>query len=1851
MAMSSQPLSSQSGQLTSDDLQEVFLALHSIAPYYVPFGMKLNVPLNTILEKPYANPYDCLLEILDYRLKQLPPLTWHDIVRALQSPLLDQHDLARTIESQYITASQSPASVSQQASAESSHAAIHTSGAQPSTHAPPQPPLHTVAAASVPLTHTPIALPQPPVDGVPAGQRPLTSNDLSHLLNVLNSVASKCYDIGLQLGVKNTQIANIRFNYTKCEDQLREIVVERLKQEPPLTWQDIVTALRADSVRQYGLASEIESTHILALHPPAAVTLQVSTDSMSPATQCVSSHASLQPSLHEVHSDPPQAKRPRLDTSVAQLSEPLPPKDSVTSQHDALYPPEFIKYIKDIYKRSIVGDCKDTKWPPTASEMFIQLAILDRKTVTPQEADAYTEAMVKDGNVDVILQKKTPIEMNDVAKDVEENQIIVVEGAPGVGKSTFAWEFCRRWERGEIAQQYQLVLLLRLRDEGMSTAKTLDDLIYHPSETVCLSVLHDLKAFLGRSALIILEGFDELPKACRSRSSIFLKLISGSILLHATVLITSRHWATRIIHKTSRDRIAQHIEILGFTELQIKNYIQSVFVEKGKDPDEIAKKHIDETVAYIEKYPQIKACMYIPLNSAIVVNIYQESKAGRCIIPETLTGLYYAVTQTLLLRYLYGHPEYGQEDWVVRDIKMDLPKEVFTKLLNICHEAYKGICTVEEDRVQLIFSNLCPGFETLGFMQSVPQLYTTRGAVMSHNFLHLTVQEFLAALHISFMSPEQHLEHLKRHKEGKLKVVLRFLAGLTKLTNISLDQIKGLFGKPLQENESSQGKYCTRMTPDISVAVHHTNWMFETQNTEIIKTLLENGTVEFVCEKGMVPLEYYCVGYCITHSQCNWCLIFAEYIEDEKLEMFLTEINKTGGTEHRVAVKTDQPMSSEKLNTLFAALGSWLEEMYLKLADNGSSLSLTNLPALHILELGMCSKSTFNISSDFPLQSLESLTINAGNGGNTLGLKSCEAIAKFLSSSTSLKELYFNVAEGKKWSMGSKGMEAITKGMSENMALPLRSLEIECKCTFSNTAANFLSIYIGRSTILQDLSLRSITISATCMEAITKGMSDNMALPLRSLEIEYNCTFSDTAANFLSIYIGRSTILQDLSLRSITISATAMEAITKGMSDNMALPLRSLEIECYCTFSDTAANVLSIYIGRSTILQDLSLRSITISATCMEAITKGMSDNMALPLRSLKIECKCTFSNIAAKSLSLFIRNSTALKYIRMCNVAFNGCGLIELTEALLHCSSLQEKKLEKLLLHSIASDDEVTKLNQMFHDHPDMLHCIDWKSNFQTAHDDEKARVYAIAIHHNLIEIEETLDLNKISISDAGAIALAQALHHNSTLDMLDLSHNNISDVGAIALAQALHHNSTLKGLSLSRNNISDAGATALAQALHHNSTLEKLYLSNNNISDAGATGLAQALHHNSTLKGLSLSHNNINDIGATDLAQALHHNSTLERLYLHDNDDIGEEGTRQLVQALTVNTSTNNYVIGSDNMARPLRIQEIKCVFKFSKITADILSIMSIEKSTTLQYPSVRSITINTTYNIMEIISECLSDNMAVPLKSLGIECEGVCTSTAAKSLALFIRNSTALKYITMCNVAFNGCGLIELTEALLHCSSLQEKKLEKLLLHSIESDDEVTKLNQMFHDHPDMLHCIDWKSNFQTAHDDEKARVCAIAIHHNLIEIKGTRKLYLNNISDAGTSLAQALHHNSTLNTLDLSRNNISDAGATALAQALHHNSTLERLDLSSNNISDAGATALAQALHHNSTLKELDLSHNNISDVGATDLAQALRHNSTLRKLELYHNDGIGEEGTRQLVYCEHIHQQNMASQEV
>ena len=499
------------------------------------------------------------------------------------------------------------------------------------------------------------------------------------------------------------------------------------------------------------------------------------------------------------------------------------PSSPSTSHADQLPPhmSSFIGSVKTFYRESEVErETSVVKWPPTPSKVYINLACIDRHSVSgrSREYAEVTEAMVRDGNVDAIVNvTKGPIDFSEIAKNIsisisntreratsdrkmgDKRRLILVEGAPGVGKSTFALEFCRRWERGEIAQHYQLVLLLRLREERINNAKSLEDLIYHPFKDVAQAVCHELVLANDFHSLIILEGFDELPDRCRIGGSVFMDLLAGKFLPLATVLVTSRPWATQGIRLNYEDRVYQHIEILGFTDYQITEYIEST----------LPQDKVSGLKAYLESHPQIRAGMYIPLNSAIVVTVYEESQASGCAMPTTLTELYTSLTQTLLVRYLRGHPKYGIDFKYLQTLK-DLPQPVNDKFCEVCKLAYSGTVgnttssrtlpvLLDCDQVQLIFRGLPSDFDDLGFMDSVTELYVTRGAVSSHNFLHLTFQEFFSAVHVSNMPPEEQVKHFKRHEEGRLKVVLRFLAGLNKLNCLSIKEIGNNFFQLLQD--------------------------------------------------------------------------------------------------------------------------------------------------------------------------------------------------------------------------------------------------------------------------------------------------------------------------------------------------------------------------------------------------------------------------------------------------------------------------------------------------------------------------------------------------------------------------------------------------------------------------------------------------------------------------------------------------------------------------------------------------------------------------------------------------------------------------------------------------------------------------------------------------------------------------------------------------------------------------------------------------------------------------------------------------------------------------------------------
>ncbi|CAI8026547.1 hypothetical protein GBAR_LOCUS15248, partial [Geodia barretti] len=123
---------------------------------------------------------------------------------------------------------------------------------------------------------------------------------------------------------------------------------------------------------------------------------------------------------------------------------------------------KYKDYLSSYYKAR--GLAAADKYLPALKIPYINLAIVTSESYNPQQRDEFTEQTLQ-GGVDQILYIKQPVVIEDLMKPVKRKPVkfVLVEGAPGIGKSAFAWEMCRKWENIHSLRAYQLVVLLKLR--------------------------------------------------------------------------------------------------------------------------------------------------------------------------------------------------------------------------------------------------------------------------------------------------------------------------------------------------------------------------------------------------------------------------------------------------------------------------------------------------------------------------------------------------------------------------------------------------------------------------------------------------------------------------------------------------------------------------------------------------------------------------------------------------------------------------------------------------------------------------------------------------------------------------------------------------------------------------------------------------------------------------------------------------------------------------------------------------------------------------------------------------------------------------------------------------------------------------------------------------------------------------------------------------------------------------------------------------------------------------------------------------------------------------------------------
>ena len=388
---------------------------------------------------------------------------------------------------------------------------------------------------------------------------------------------------------------------------------------------------------------------------------------------------------------------------------------------------KYANHLRSCYSKPFTS----TRWPYLNGRKYINLTVVSIVCAGREEQLMSRQQRVLGFTKDIL----DPIAMEDILKpncvyDDKQTKYLVtqllIEGAPGTGKSTFAWEVCQKWGQYQLFKEYSLVVLVSFQDKQMKEAKSISDLFYHPNTELQSEIVKVITETDGHGLLLILEGFDEAPASKRTMDSIFVRLFRGLELPRATVILTTRPSASAELRQICKGKNCRRIEIVGFGKKEIDEYIQCAFSDEQSQSD---------FKEYLSLYPHIHSMMYVPLNSAIVTHVYESCKSSGIVVPKTMTQLYSSLIRTLLLRYLKDKEEYKDTCTNINSFK-DLPQPVYDQFCEICKIAYTGIVCPE---TELIFQDLPSDFAPLGLMQTCPELYVDRGASVSYNFLHLAL--------------------------------------------------------------------------------------------------------------------------------------------------------------------------------------------------------------------------------------------------------------------------------------------------------------------------------------------------------------------------------------------------------------------------------------------------------------------------------------------------------------------------------------------------------------------------------------------------------------------------------------------------------------------------------------------------------------------------------------------------------------------------------------------------------------------------------------------------------------------------------------------------------------------------------------------------------------------------------------------------------------------------------------------------------------------------------------------------------------------------------------------------------
>ncbi|XP_053475906.1 NLR family CARD domain-containing protein 3-like isoform X4 [Ictalurus furcatus] len=487
--------------------------------------------------------------------------------------------------------------------------------------------------------------------------------------------------------------------------------------------------------------------------------------------------------------------------------------------------------------------------------------------------------------------QETPIKCNDLFKDKSIRRVLT-KGVAGIGKTVSVQKFILDWAEGKANQDVTFMFPLPFKELNLMKQKHLSlmDLLHH-----FFPEMRKLQLIDSYKVVLIFDGLDEcrLPlnfqkneRLCDGTESasvdvLLTNLIKGNLIPSALLWITSRPGAANQIPPECVDQVT---EVRGFSDPQKEEYFRKRISDRS-----LANKIISHMKSSRSLYIMCHIPVFCWISATVLERMLGETESGE--IPKTLTQMF---THFLIFQIKHKDQKYHQkcdpDPQQTRESILALGKLAFQQLEKgnlIFYEEDLRECGIDVREVS-VYSGVCTQIFREEFGLHLGKVFS---------FVHLSVQEFLAALYtfLSFISrnvteqPTTDLSDLLNKSDmsdllrtavdkalqsenGHLDLFLRFLLGLSLESNQTL--LQGLMPQTGSSSHSKQEtveyikeKIRENPSPEKSINMFHClNELNDHSLVQEVQTYLNRGDYSRLSGTRLSPAQWSALVFVLLNS-------------------------------------------------------------------------------------------------------------------------------------------------------------------------------------------------------------------------------------------------------------------------------------------------------------------------------------------------------------------------------------------------------------------------------------------------------------------------------------------------------------------------------------------------------------------------------------------------------------------------------------------------------------------------------------------------------------------------------------------------------------------------------------------------------------------------------------------------------------------------------------------------------------------------------------------------------------------------------------------------------------------------